>query len=103
MAKAEQKTELKALEPVNKEERETTMMFMDKIETAILNGDEWVETSPELIAHYNRKGLGPNEYFIFKNIKVCAYGKSEECQNKMDADLHRLMHGAQEARFEGRT
>lgn len=101
MAKAQ--TELKPVERVDKEERETTMMFMDKIETAIIDGEDWVETSPELCRHYNKKGWGPNDYFIFRNIKVCEYGKSAEIQARLDADINRLMHGAKEAVFEGRS
>ena len=98
MAKAEAK-----LEAVNKEERETTMVFMDKIDRAIIEGDEWVETSPEIVGHYNKKGMGALPYFIYRGVKVCEYGKSEQIQNALDADLNRLMHGAKEAVFEGRS
>ncbi len=101
MAKAQ--TELKPVESVDKKERETTMDFLNKIEMAIIDGEEWVETSPEIIAHYNKRGLKNCGYFIFRNIKVCEYGQSEKIQEQLDADIHRLMHGAKEAVFEGRT
>ena len=100
MAKAE--AAKPQLEAVNKEERETTMMFMQKIDDALINGDDWVETSPEIVAHYNRKGMGALPYFIYRGIKACEYGKAVSIQDALDADLNRLMHGAKEAMFEGR-
>jgi len=103
MATKKEATTITTEEPVNKQERETTMMFVDKIDHAIVNDLDWVETTPELVHYYNKRGLGPNDYFIYKGIKVCEYGKSEACQAKIDADMNRLMHGAKEAKFEGRA
>ena len=50
---------------------------MDKIAFAKNNGDEWIETTPEIIKHYNREGLGGAEYFIYSGVKVCEKGKLE--------------------------
>ncbi len=50
--------------------RDTVHTFMDKISIAKLNGDEFIETSDEIIRHYNRNGTGMSDYFYFQGVRV---------------------------------
>lgn len=67
--------------------QETYSQFKDKIDLATIRNEEWVETSPEIIQYFNPHGLNGSNYFVYKGIKVCEFGKSEEIQDKMDQDL----------------
>ncbi len=83
--------------------------FMDSIAIAKTNGDEWVETSPEIIRHYNRKGMGinpltgkQNEFFLFDGIKVCPIGRIHAIEEEMDKQMNIRMHGEKEGIILGR-
>lgn len=89
-AQFHQKEELKpALDTV----KETTGSFLDKIHQAKMAGDEWVETTPEIIQFYNRKGLNGAKFFIYDGIKVCERGKIEEIEDEMNTPLSEKLHG----------
>ena len=83
---------------VSKTERETISQFMDKIHEATMEGKEWVETSPEIVRHYNKSsgGLGRAGYFIFQGIKVCETGKSAGLAEKMGRELGKETYGSSE-------
>lgn len=69
---------------------------MAKISHAKAQGDDWVETSPEVIAHYNPRGLGGARHFCFQGVLVCEHGQSEAIQKDMDTPLALKLHGPQE-------
>lgn len=86
------------LNSLEKQEHETINSFFDKIHRATIEGHEWVETSPEIINHYNKSGLGHSEYFIYQNVKVCEYGKSEELQKGLSRQLGEILYGKEEGK-----
>lgn len=64
-----------------------------------MQGSEWVETSKEIIDHYNKGGLGPHaEYFIFQGVKVTEFGKSERLKEEMSRQLGQVLYGDDEAK-----
>lgn len=78
--------------------------FQQKIDAALLNGEEWVETSPKIITYFNRKGLGPHaKYFVYKNIKICEFGQSEAIQAHLNRQMGNLIYGDGEAKSIGTT
>lgn len=83
------------------EKKETISDFLDKIAVAQMNSDEWVEVSPEIIAHYNRKGLGGAKYFIFQGIKVCENGTLDEILNSESTQRDQITFGSTEGVFDG--
>lgn len=78
--------------------RETLSTFLAKVDQAKLEGLEWVETTPEIIRYYNRKGLNGAKFFIFQGIKVCEQGQSEAIDEEMNTPLSEKLHGKGEAR-----
>lgn len=70
--------------------------FLDAIAVARAEGAEWVETTAEIIAHYNPRGLGGAKHFCFQGVKVCERGKRDAIEKEMDAPLAQRLHGAQE-------
>lgn len=76
--------------------KETISTFLDKIATAKGQGEESIETTPEIIAHYNRNGLNGAEYFIYNGIKVYPLGKKAEIEAKENEQLGQKIHGVQE-------
>lgn len=66
-----------------------------------MNGDEWVETSPEIVTYFNKKGMNGSDYFIYKGIKVCEYGKCMAILEREAVTMDERLHGAQEATIEG--
>ena len=84
---------------VTKKEHETLTEFQAKIDHALIQGDEWVETTPEIIKYYNRNGLGKHsEYFIYKNIKVCLNGQGDRIREQLETQIGNLVYGKDEAR-----
>lgn len=81
---------------VSKEHHDTINSFFDKIHRATIEGQEWVETTKEIIDHYNKQGLGRSEYFIFQGIKVTEYGKSERIQKELSKQLGQVLYGDSE-------
>ena len=79
---------------IDKKEYETIHTFFDKIHKATIDGEEFVETSDEIIKHYNKNGLGPNaNYFIFQGIKVCPFGQLESIREELERPLALIIHG----------
>ena len=76
--------------------KETVSSFLDKIAVAKNNGEDSIETSPEMIAHYNRRGLNGAEYFILSGIKVYPTGKRAEIEAREAEQLGQKIHGIQE-------
>lgn len=76
--------------------KESISLFLDKIAVAQANNEEWVETSPEIIKHFNRNGLGGSEYFVYQGIKVCEYGQSEKIEKDMDTPIGNKLFGPNE-------
>lgn len=86
---------------------ETMSIFQEKVALAkdlkAEGGDGWVETTPEIIAILKPRGLGvhngaPVEHFCYHGVIVCAKGKKESIQAKMDEPLNNKMHGSLEAK-----
>lgn len=79
----------------------TVHTFMDQIEQAKINGDEWVETTKEIIHHYNRKGLNGAKYFVYNGVKVCERGKLDEIINEMNMQEGHKVFGPTEGIVNG--
>lgn len=62
--------------------RETLQDLEWKIDAALKSGEEWVETTEENIKYHCRGDVGAAGYFVYKGIKVCAYGHMEELAAK---------------------
>lgn len=82
---------------------ETVRTFLDKIHVAKASGDEWIETSPEIIQHYNRGGLNGKNYFIFDGIKVCEFGMMDQILADENEQMQFKTHGKSEGVVLGRT
>ncbi len=78
--------------------RETVHTFLDKISQALLSQEEWIETSPEIIRHYNRNGLNGAKYFIYQGIRVCEAGQLEAVQDELNRSMNDRAHGNSEAK-----
>lgn len=78
--------------------QETMSQFLSKITLAQNRGDEWVETSPEIISLVCRSGLGDKKYFTYGNpgVKVCAYGQREAIEEAENVQLGQVTHGPDE-------
>lgn len=83
---------------ISKAEYETLNEFFGKIHRATINGEQWVETSDEIIRHYNKNGLGKAGYFHFQNIMVCPYGQKEKLIQGLSRQLGEIIYGASEAK-----
>lgn len=83
--------------------RETVNEFMGKIAVAQSQGLESIETTNEMIAHFNKKGLNGGKYFIYGGIKVYPLGKTEEIEEDEQTPLTEKLHGTQDGTFEGLT
>lgn len=59
--------------------------------------EEWVETTPEIIDHFNKQGLGGARYFVYKGIKVCAEGELEPIQEYLAKTMEERVHGTKYA------
>lgn len=59
--------------------------FRTRIDHAKLTGEQWVETSQQIIDFFmKKKSLGDAGYFIYDGIFVCPTGTTEECQRRME-------------------
>lgn len=83
--------------------------FLTSIAIAKHEGQEWVETSKEIIAHYNKRGLGvnpvtgkENRFFIYDGVKVCEPGMIESIEQEMNTQLGVRIHGKDEGIVEGK-
>lgn len=75
-------------------------MLMAKIAQAKMEGADSVETSPEIIAHFNRRGLNGAKYFIMDGIKVYPTGKTEEIEAEEDMPISQKVFGPSEGKFD---
>ena len=87
--------------------RELLSVFLNKIAVAKQLGDEWVETSAEVIKHFNPKGLGvnpltnqPNRYFVYEGIKICEKGQIESIETENNQPMSERLQGKGEAQVE---
>lgn len=78
--------------------RETVYTFLDKVSRAKMEGDEWIETTPEIIHHYNRSGLNGAKFFIYDGVKVCENGMREKIETDMNEAMGIKIHGTGEAK-----
>lgn len=69
--------------------RVTVSKFLDAINLAKMEGAESIETTQEIIDHFNRSGLNGAPFFIFQGIKVYPIGKSEEIESSFESPLVR--------------
>lgn len=74
---------------------------MDQVAIAKSNGDKFVETSKEIIHHYNRKGLNGAKYFTYDGVLVCEYGKMDEVQKELDEQMGQKVFGSSEGTVNG--
>lgn len=88
--------------PEKKEIIETLSQFKAKLDYAKMEGDEWVETTPEIINYFNRNGLGDAGYYIHEGIKVCLIGTRDKIIEKESQQMDRRLHGETEGVVEGR-
>ena len=86
-----------------KKHEETVNDFETKISRAQIAGNEWVETTPEVINYFLRSGLGADKYFLYKGIKVCEFGNKESAEAEMTIQMGRKLHGPEEGVLLGRT
>lgn len=61
--------------------RVTVSRFLDAISHAKMTGEESIETTQEVINHFNRQGLNGAKFFIYSGIKVYPLGKSDEIED----------------------
>ena len=54
--------------------------FENRIARAQLNGEAWVETTPNILQLFNRNGLNGAKYFVYKGVKVCLQGEAEQIE-----------------------
>lgn len=62
--------------------------FQTKVDMAILTGQDYVETAPEITAHFNPKGLGGVDYWIYKGVKIVSVGKQEAVDKFIKMPMH---------------
>jgi hypothetical protein len=66
--------------------------FKGNIELAAVG--EIVETTPDVIAHFNPKGLGQgNLWFNYAGRIVCETGKTGEVERILDLSREEMLHG----------
>ena len=78
------------------DKKEVLSEFIAKIANAKHLGNEWVETSKEIVDYYNPKGLNGAKYFIYDGIKVTEHGKSEEIEEENNQSIGQKIHGSEE-------
>lgn len=88
--------------PKNEEYIETLATFEARISEAQMAGDEWIETTDEILKFFNRKGMNGAKYFVYKGIKVCLKGEREEIEKECDEPLSRKLFGSSEGTVNGR-
>jgi hypothetical protein len=72
-------------------------VFQELIAVAKANGQEWVETTPEIIKILQPRGMGPVNYFIYHGVKVCEIGKREEITDELSTPMGKKIHGESES------
>lgn len=79
--------------PERPEILQTLGEFEGIVAHALHEGEEWVETTPEIVKYFNRNGLKGADYFIYKGIKVCEYGKREAIVDHENEQMDYRLHG----------
>lgn len=64
----------------------------------MIDGQEWIETSKEIVDYLNKGGLGKAEYFHYQGVKVTEFGKSERLKEELSRPLGQLLYGDEEAK-----
>lgn len=70
---------------------ETIIDFMNRVELT-RGHDDIIETSPEIIKHFNPKGLGEATHFTYKGLIVCEFGKRAAVEAAMNMTLEEKLH-----------
>jgi hypothetical protein len=88
-------------------ENESVGDFVGRIATAQLDGKDTgevptIEASEKIIKHFNRKGLGGSDYFIYQGVKVYPLGKTEEIEERESVSADEKMHGVSGGTVVGR-
>lgn len=85
-----------------KAQTDTLNDFEMRVHRAKISGDEWVETSDEIINYYNKSGMGKSQtgkdnlYFLYKGVKVCVFGMADKAEAQMSEQGGRIVHGPTE-------
>jgi hypothetical protein len=88
--------------PEERKVLETLSEFKAKLDHAKMNGDEWVETTRQIIDYYNRRSPVPQGWFyVHEGIRVCEQGHREKILEKENEQMDKRLHGVQEATLEG--
>lgn len=69
--------------------RETVRTFIEKVLEAKMNGQKWVETTPEIMLHYNKSGLNGSKYFIYDGVFVCEKGHKDAILKDMNESIYK--------------
>jgi hypothetical protein len=85
----------------SKSHEETVNDFEIKISRAQTSGDEWVETSAEIMKYMLKCPVSDDDFFHYKGVKVCAFGKRDEIEKKHAEQLGKRLHGPQEGTIMG--
>ena len=85
----------------------TLSEFNLAVDMALMHGEEWVETTDEVVKSFLPKGLGDILYFCYRGVKVCVGdpGNPGECsaklQDKLDVQMGAVIHGEGEGKILG--
>lgn len=74
--------------------KETINSFLDKIAVAKSLGEQFIETTQEVINHYNRRGMGGSKYFHYEGIRVYPIGMATEIEESFGDVIEHRLHGA---------
>ena len=66
--------------------------FIEKHAAAKALGEMWVETTPEIIALLQPRGLGGAKFFCYQGVKVCAFGDKEGILADEEKTVHDRLH-----------
>lgn len=66
--------------------------FIEKHSAAQATGQEWVETSADIIKILQPRGMSGKDYFCYKGVKVCVYGMSDKITEEESKTIHDRMH-----------
>lgn len=77
--------------------------FKARIDRAKTMNEPWIETSKDVIDHFNQKGLNGANYFIYDNIRVFENGTMESSLAEEREKNTAHVPGHPGAIFEGRV
>ena len=70
--------------------------FISNVARCQAEGVEETEASDEILAYYNRNGMGNSKFFIFQGIKVYPLGKTAAIKAEAAEQMGKRLHGAKE-------